>query len=41
MDFSIFLSFQRIRPPEYYKIDLFEEKLTEALLADRLGYSCI
>jgi flavin-dependent trigonelline monooxygenase, oxygenase component len=39
--FGIFLSYQRIYPPEHYQGDIFAEKLREAVEADRLGYEII
>jgi len=41
LKFGIFLSYQRIHPPEHYEDDLFEEKLAEAIEADRLGYDIV
>src|SRR4051812_33348526 len=42
LTFSIFLSYQRIHPPEAYQGQpLFEEKLDEAKLADELGYDLL
>jgi len=42
MKFSIFFGYQRIHPPEYYKNSLYQERLDEAIEADRLGlYECI
>lgn len=41
MDISIFLSHQRIGEPSSYSTNLYEEKLSEAKLADALGFSCI
>jgi flavin-dependent trigonelline monooxygenase, oxygenase component len=42
LTFSIFLSYQRIHPPEAYEgQSLFQEKLDEAKLADELGYDLL
>jgi flavin-dependent trigonelline monooxygenase, oxygenase component len=41
MKFDVFLSFNRIHEPEHYERSLFEERLTEAVTADTLGYDCI
>jgi flavin-dependent trigonelline monooxygenase, oxygenase component len=41
VEFSIFLSHQRILPAERYTTDLYAEKLEEAKLADRLGFECV
>lgn len=41
MEFTIFLSHMRIERPDEYTTGLYEEKLAEAVLADRLGFECI
>lgn len=41
MDFSIFISHQRLFPHERYGGDLYEDKLAEAKAADRCGFNCI
>ena len=42
LTFSIFLSYQRIHPPEAYEGQpIYEERLTEAKLADELGYDLL
>ena len=41
MDFTIFLSHMRIGEPKEGPETLYAEKLSEAKLADRLGFDCI
>jgi alkanesulfonate monooxygenase SsuD/methylene tetrahydromethanopterin reductase-like flavin-dependent oxidoreductase (luciferase family) len=41
MRFSIFLSHTRLGSPEDYDVDLYKEKLDEAIESDKLGYYCI
>ena len=41
MDLSIFISHQRVEPNETFSSNLYVEKLAEAKLADKLGFSCI
>lgn len=41
MDLSIFISHQRVQPDETFSSNLYVEKLAEAKLADKLGFSCI
>ncbi|MGD9743967.1 MAG: hypothetical protein AB7V53_15085, partial [Dongiaceae bacterium] len=41
MDFSIFISHQRLFPHERYGGNLYEDKLAEAKIADRCGFNCI
>ncbi|MEA2783014.1 MAG: flavin-dependent trigonelline monooxygenase, oxygenase component [Rhodospirillaceae bacterium] len=41
MDISVFLSHMRLKKPEEYTQDLYQEKLAEAILADKLGFDCI
>jgi alkanesulfonate monooxygenase SsuD/methylene tetrahydromethanopterin reductase-like flavin-dependent oxidoreductase (luciferase family) len=41
MEFAVFLSHQRIHPPEQYTTSLYAEKRAEAVAAERLGYDMV
>lgn len=41
MEFGVFLSYQRIYPPERYDGSLYAEKRREAAAAERLGYDMV
>jgi flavin-dependent trigonelline monooxygenase, oxygenase component len=41
MRFGIFLSYNRIYPPEHYDTNIYDERLEQAVLADELGYDII